>query len=142
VTPSGESALHFLAAIVPEVAQRSAYRRVLADLVSGGASVLPSRGGGGVTPLHIAAREGNAVAAYVLLTSSNVDADAVAATKPTFVPSALDSAASLTQLDLFAVLRSEAQAAEQPAAATAPHRRPRGRRCTGRRRWATSICAS
>jgi ankyrin repeat protein len=82
VTPSGESALHFLAAVVPEVAQRSAYRRVLADLVSGGASVLASRGGGGVTPLHIAAREGNAVAAYVLLTSSNVDADAVAATKP------------------------------------------------------------
>jgi ankyrin repeat protein len=120
VTPSGDSALHFLAAVVPDGAQRSAYRRVLADLVAGGASVVASRGSGGMTPLHIAAREGNAVAAYVLLTSSNVDADAIASTAPVFVPSALGSAASLTQIDLFALLRSEAQAAELPAAPAAP----------------------
>lgn len=120
VTPSGDSALHFLAAVVPDGAQRSAYRRVLADLVAGGASVVASRGSGGMTPLHIAAREGNAVAAYVLLTSSNVDADAIASTAPVFVPSALGSAASLTQIDLFAVLRSEAQAAERPATTAAP----------------------
>ena len=50
---SGKSALHYLAPCVPQPSQRSAYRRLIADLAVGGASVAPSSVGR-MTPLHYA----------------------------------------------------------------------------------------
>lgn len=108
---TGESALHFLCALVPDLAQRAAYRRVIAELVAGQASVLAASSSGS-TPLHVAARAGNAVAAYVLLTSSSVDIDAVAAKTSGFVPPPSTTRTKQTQIDLLALLVNEARSAD------------------------------
>jgi ankyrin repeat protein len=113
---SGESPLHLLASHVPDAPHRAAYRRLLTQLVAANASVRAAAATG-ATPLHVAARVGNTLAAAVLLTASSVDVDAVtaAAAAAAASPPDLPSGSTASQAELLALIRSSTSVAATAA---------------------------